>query len=290
MGIIKSAAWNDYSLIDCGFGKKLERFGKYTFVRPEPNAIWKSALTKKEWDSKADASFVASGAQKGNWIKHNKINSPWSISVPISKHTFQFSLDLTSFKHVGIFPEQYANWELIFNHIKAAKSPVKMLNLFAYTGAASVVGKGAGADVYHVDSVKQVVNWARRNMESSRLTDIRWVLEDALKFAERELKREKKYQVIVMDPPAYGIGAKGERWKLEDSIGDLIDIATKLLDPKQHLLIVNTYSPAITPATLVNFISEKEFRSSELSSGELCIESDSGFVLPFGAILRLQKI
>jgi len=205
-------SWQDYELIDAGGGKKLERWGKIITIRPEVQAYFKSEKTFVEWNELAHFEFVSSGAQSGQW-KTLKKDTPliWEIVY----QSIKVQLELTKFKHIGLFPEQRINWDYISSHLSSEK---RFLNLFAYTGAASSLAKATGAETVHVDSVKQLITWAKTNQDLSCLHDIKWVHEDALKFAEREIKRCNKYDGIIMDPPAWGIGTKGEKWKLEDKL------------------------------------------------------------------------
>jgi 23S rRNA (cytosine1962-C5)-methyltransferase len=205
-----------------------------------------------------------------------------------------FSLALTGFKHVGVFPEQAANWEYIYRHLKNCSVPEpKFLNLFAYTGGASLAAKAAGADVTHVDSIKQVVSWARRNMELSGLENIRWVVEDAVKFARREVKRGKKYNGIILDPPAFGHGPDGESWVLEKQINDLLKDVLQLLDPKEHFLIINTYSlgfSSLIIKNLMNRIGPSVGLDIEPEAGEIYLPANSGVKLPLGVYCRFGNI
>src|SRR5690606_26657287 len=197
-----------------------------------------------EWDQRADIRFRGRSATSGDWLKKSpKVADRWHIRYQNEDISLRFRLGLTSFKHVGIFPEQAINWDYIIHSIRALKTPKpKVLNLFAYTGGASLAAKAAGADTTHVDSIKQVVSWANENQELSGLQDIRWVVEDALKFVKREVKRGNRYQGIILDPPAYGHGPKGEKWKLEDHIMEMMRDVVQLLDPADHFLLLNTYS------------------------------------------------
>ena len=216
---IYSSAWNEYELIDAGGGKKLERWGKIITIRPEVQAYFKTEKTFKEWELMAHWEFVVKGNTPGSW-KALKKDVPKEWVIPFGK--LKFHIELTKFKHVGLFPEQRTNWDFIRNHVKNRD---KFLNLFAYTGAASCVARYTGAETYHVDSVKQLIAWAKNNMELSELGDIKWVLDDALKFASREQKRGNKYKGILMDPPAWGLGANGEKWKLEEKLDELMETA-----------------------------------------------------------------
>ena len=207
--------WQDYELIDAGGGKKLERWGKIMTIRPEVQAYFRSGKPFDEWRQMAHWEFVQKGAQSGQWKQLKKAPDSWTICYD----DLTFELRLTKFKHLGLFPEQRANWDLIKERLTGEG---KFLNLFAYTGAASLMARNVGAETLHVDSVKQLISWARSNMEQSGLLDMKWVLEDALKFSARELKRGNKYQGIIMDPPAWGIGAKKEKWKLENKLDELL--------------------------------------------------------------------
>ncbi|MFT4603053.1 MAG: 23S rRNA (cytosine1962-C5)-methyltransferase, partial [Arenicella sp.] len=236
MSRLFSQHWKDYELIDAGGERKLERWGSIVTIRPDRNAYFAPVLPKKDWLSKAHFEFVEETKSSGQWKSlrgdHDK---KWTITY----NDVKFNLNLTKFKHLGIFPEQQANWEFLENNVKKGD---RLLNLFGYTGAASLIAKAKGADVFHVDSVKQVINWGKENMETSGLSDIHWVLEDALKFAQREVKRGHKYDGIIMDPPAFGIGAKKERWKIENKFPELLETALQLKNPK-GFIISNTYSP-----------------------------------------------
>jgi 23S rRNA (cytosine1962-C5)-methyltransferase len=200
-------------------------------------------------------------------------------------------LALTSFKHVGIFPEQAVNWDFISSTIKKFKTPnPRVLNLFAYTGGASLIAKAAGADTTHVDSIKQVVSWANENQESSDLKDIRWVVEDALKFVQRELKRGKTYHGIILDPPAYGHGPKGEKWKLEDLIKEMMRDVVQLLDPEEHFLILNTYSLGFSSIIVENLIKGAFPQAKNLNIGELYLKARSGVNLPLGIFGKFSSV
>lgn len=281
--------WKEYELIDCGNFEKLERFGQYVLRRPEPQALWSPGFNEKIWKERTNVVFESGSSHKGLWKKDANFNEPWSIKYKYLKTEIVFKLMLTSFKHVGIFPEQAENWDYIVRTIgnMPGKSP-KVLNLFAYTGGASLAAKAAGADVIHVDSVKQVISWARENMELSNLKDIRWTVEDAMKFVEREVKRGNQYQGIILDPPAYGIGAKGERWKLEGQINDLLKMVSQLLDPQRHFLILNTYSMGFSSIISENLIKSNFAHFDNLETGELFLKATSGVKLPLGVFARLH--
>lgn len=290
MKLITPKNWQQYELIDCGNFEKLERFGNFVLARPEPQAIWDKQLPPEEWDKLLHARFAQKSSHSGDWKKAKKMPDNWQVEYTYAKQTLRFKLALTAFKHVGIFPEQAENWDYIINSIKNFKTPQpKVLNLFAYTGGASLAAKAAGADVVHVDSVKQVVSWARENMELSHLRDIRWTVEDAAKFVKRELKRGHKYNGIILDPPAYGIGANGERWKLEDSINDLLKDVAQLLDRKDYFLVLNTYSLGFSALIIENLINQhfSAFKNREI--GELYLDAKTGVKLPLGVFARFNS-
>jgi len=282
--------WKDYELIDCGDFEKLERFGNLVLSRPEPQAVWKKVLSPEEWKKKAHISFRGRSATSGEWVKFNKsIPDRWNINYQNNEVSINLRLGLTSFKHVGVFPEQAVNWDYITSSIKSFKTPVpKVLNLFAYTGAASLVAKAAGADTTHVDSIKQVVNWANENQELSKLKDVRWVVEDALKFVKRELKRGKKYNGIILDPPAYGHGPNGEKWKLEDHIQEMMQDVVQLLDAQEHFLILNTYSLGFSSVIVENLIKTSFPQVKNLETGELFLQATSGIKLPLGVFGKFR--
>jgi 23S rRNA (cytosine1962-C5)-methyltransferase len=223
MARVYAENWNNYELIDAGNEQKLERWGDIITIRPERNAYFKPVMTEKDWMRKAHFKFTEVSRSKGNWetLKTN-VNKEWQIGFG----ALQFNLKLTQFKHVGIFPEQALNWIFIKEKLRPND---RFLNLFGYTGGASIMARSIGADTFHCDSVRQINAWAKENMESSGLSDIHWVLDDALKFAQRENKRGNKYNGIIMDPPAFGIGAKNERWKIEDKFPELLEAAHGLL-------------------------------------------------------------
>jgi len=282
--------WKQYELIDCGDFEKLERFGDVIIRRPEPQAIWSKVFSETEWKNQADIIFKQSGSHKGEWI--NKFNKPsrWKIKYESNSYDIDFNLSLTSFKHVGIFPEQADNWDYIYRSIKNLKvKESKFLNLFAYTGGASLVAKKAGADVTHVDSVKQVISWSRENMELNRLENIRWVVDDAVKFVKREVKRGKVYNGIILDPPAFGIGPNGERWQLENCINELLGDVSKILDPENGFLILNVYSLGLSSIIVENLVTSNFKICNNFESGELYLASKSGIKLPLGVLARFYN-
>ncbi len=283
--------WTDYELIDCGDFEKLERFGNVILIRPEPQAVWAKALSENEWTKIHQIRFKGRSATSGEWVKKdNKIPDRWHISYKNEDVQLKFRLALTSFKHLGIFPEQAVNWDYITQSIKGFKtSQPKVLNLFAYTGGASLAARAAGAETTHVDSIKQVVSWANENQELSGLDNIRWMVEDALKFVKREVKRGKKYNGIILDPPAYGHGPNGEKWKLEDNIKEMMHDVVQLLDADGHFLILNTYSLGFSSVIVENLIRSSFPKVQNLETGELYLQATSGCKLPLGVFGKFRS-
>jgi 23S rRNA (cytosine1962-C5)-methyltransferase len=294
MKLLTPHHWPDYELIDSGDYEKLERFGKYILRRPEPQAVWRKALPEHEWERQTTAWFKkekgktgAEGNEKGEWILNLGMPQQWFIHYKYHTLSIRFRLGLTAFKHVGIFPEQAENWNYIYDAVQSlpVEQP-KILNLFAYTGGASLAAKAAGADVTHVDSVKQVLNWSRENMEASGLKDIRWVCEDALKFVKREVKREKRYQGIILDPPAYGRGPDGERWILEDHIAELMDACSKIIDETNAFCVLNLYSMGFSSLIAGNLIKDYFPHNTSIEFGELFLQDQAKRNLPLSVFCR----
>lgn len=282
--------FKDYELIDVGNFEKLERFGQFITIRPEPQAVWDKSLSNPEWEKRAHVKFIPRSSSSGDWKKLKQMPDQWQIRYDINNSDayIKFRLGLTSFKHVGIFPEQASNWDYIYETIKEMSVPQpKILNLFAYTGGASLAAKAAGADVTHVDSIKQVVTWSKENMDLSNLNNIRWVVEDALKFVKREEKRGNKYNGIILDPPAFGHGPSGEKWKLEDNINEMIAGVLNLLDDKEHFLILNAYSLGFSSLIIENLLKQKA--GDNLNIGELFLEATAGNKLPLGVFGRFRN-
>lgn len=291
-------SWKDYELIDSGGFEKLERFGPYIMIRPEPKALWDKSLPREKWlamahtEFKPGAGFGKAGKEdSGSWTAIRSMNDQWVIGYPAVG--FKLRLGLTSFKHVGVFPEQATNWDFIFRNTSAlaegGKKP-KVLNLFAYTGAASLAACKGGAQVTHLDSVKQVVTWARSNMELSALDGIRWIVEDALKFAQREARRGNLYQGIILDPPAYGHGPDGERWKLDECLNSILKLCARILEPGNSFLVLNLYSngySAVLAETLVRSTFGSDFK--ELQTGESILCDGFGKALPLSVFARLTR-
>ena len=300
-------SWKDYELVDSGSFEKLERFGSYYLARPEPKALWDKTLPESEWQRLTHTRFTpgagfgkAGKEDSGTWNRLRKMDDQWYISYKGLQGgpDFRLRLGLTSFKHVGVFPEQAPNWEFIYRNsrelvLKARNggAPVpKVLNLFAYTGAASLAARAAGADVTHLDSVRQVVTWARGNMENSAMDNIRWVVEDALKFARREARRGNLYQGIILDPPAYGHGPDGEKWKLDECLFDMLRQVSSILAPKDSFLVLNLYSNGYS-AVLGETLVRQAFGGTgmQTESGELVLEDRFGKKLPLSVVVRMRR-
>lgn len=300
-------SWKDYELVDSGSFEKLERFGSYYLARPEPKALWDKTLPESEWQRLTHTRFTpgagfgkAGKEDCGTWNRLRKMDDQWYISYKGLQGgpDFRLRLGLTSFKHVGVFPEQAPNWEFIYRNsrelvLKARNegAPVpKVLNLFAYTGAASLAARAAGADVTHLDSVRQVVTWARGNMENSAMDNIRWVVEDALKFARREARRGNLYQGIILDPPAYGHGPDGEKWKLDECLFDMLRQVSSILAPKDSFLVLNLYSNGYS-AVLGETLVRQAFGGTgmQTESGELVLEDRFGKKLPLSVVVRMRR-
>lgn len=297
MQLLNPSHWEDYELIDSGEYEKLERFGEFVVRRPEPQAVWRKTLSENEWEKHSDATFKREkdkvsqdGNDKGVWVQKKDMPDQWFISYKYKKMQLKFRLGLTSFKHVGIFPEQAENWNFIYDTLSEMEEiNPKVLNLFAYTGGASVAAKSAGADVTHVDSVRQVISWSRENMEASKLTDIRWIVEDALKFCRREVKRGKKYNGIILDPPAYGRGPDGEKWVLEENIAELMSLCSSLLEDKSSFLILNLYSMGFSAVIAENLIKDYFPDVKTCQYGELVVPEQSGKRLPLSIYARFKR-
>lgn len=291
---ILTPEWGDYELIDCGGFEKLERFGSWITSRPEPQAIWSKSLPEREWAAMANAAFSRDGSneERGRWQLKSDMPEQWFIGYSYKKMSLRLRLGLTSFKHVGVFPEQAENWNFIYDNVllmreKLGRAP-RILNLFAYTGGASLAACSAGADVTHVDSVRQVVTWARGNMEAGGMDGIHWVVEDALKFVRREVKRGKVYDGIILDPPAYGRGPDGEKWVLEQNISEMLECCAALLSEKNSFLVFNLYSMGLS-ALLAKSVVNQLFPSSEEESfGELFFFDRARKMLPLGVFYRCR--
>ena len=280
--------WKDYEVIDCSKGEKLERWGDYILVRPDPQVIWDTPRKEKGWH-KMNAHYHRSKKGGGEW-EFFALPQQWSIHY----RNLTFQLKPFSFKHTGLFPEQAANWDWFSELIKKAGRPVKVLNLFAYTGGATIAAAAAGASVTHVDASKGMVTWAKENAASSGLTDapIRWIVDDCVKFVAREIRRGNHYDAIIMDPPSYGRGPKGEIWKIEESIHPLVKLCAQLLVDRPLFFLINSYTTGLQPAVLSYLIGTELKRfSGKVTADEIGLPvSSNGLTLPCGASGRFEGI
>ncbi|MCK9617032.1 MAG: class I SAM-dependent methyltransferase [Lentimicrobiaceae bacterium] len=292
MLLLNPLHFTDYELIDSGNFEKLERFGKYILRRPEPQAVWLPSLPESEWKLKANASFIKekNNPEKGEWHLQKGMPEQWFISYRYKNMQIQMRLGLTAFRHIGIFPEQSVNWDYIYDAIHSLSvAQPRVLNLFAYTGGASLVARAAGAAVTHVDSVKPVITWSRENMEASGLEGIRWVVEDALKFVRREVKRGNTYHGIILDPPAYGRGPDGEKWVLEDSIGEMMQLCSQLLETAHAFILLNLYSMGFSSLIAANLVNAYLPGLKYPEYGELFIPDNTEKKLPLGVFCRGKR-
>ena len=277
--------WKDYEVIDPSCGEKLERWGRYILLRPDPQVIWKTEKTVPEWN-RLNGHYHRSSKGGGEW-EFFKLPEEWTISY----RELNFRLKPFSFKHTGLFPEQAVNWDWCSERIREAGRPVKVLNLFAYTGGATLAAASAGASVTHVDASKGMVTWAKENAAASHLEDapVRWLVDDCVKFVEREIRRGNKYDGIIMDPPSYGRGPKGEIWKIEESIYPFVELAAQLLSDDALFFLINSYTTGLQPAVLSYMLSAviRKKRGGEVQSSEIGLPvSSNGLVLPCGATGR----
>ncbi len=317
-----SSSWKDYELLDSGNFQKLERFGPYVMIRPEPKALWDRELSQKEWKDAANfeftpgAGFAKAGKEdSGTWKILRKAGEQWVINYSGTREAdsvglkMSLRLGLTAFKHIGVFPEQATNWDFIYRNTREiVKSNAssnsgderiirpKVLNLFAYTGAASLAACAAGADVTHLDSVKQVVTWAKTNMELSNMDMIRWVVEDALAFVKREVRRGHQYQGLILDPPAYGHGTDGAVWKLDECLYELLTCCASILAPKESFMVLNLYSNGYS-AQLADTAVRRAFKGkldpkggkAEMEFGESALMDRFGKALPLSVFSRIRR-
>jgi len=281
-------SWKDYEIIDCSEGEKLERWGNYTLLRPDPQVLWNTPKNNPAW-KKLNGHYHRSKKGGGEWEFMN-LPEQWSINYK----ELTFNLKPFAFKHTGLFPEQAVNWDWFGDLIKNAGREIKVLNLFAYTGGATLAAAKAGARVTHVDASKGMVGWAKENAASSGLSEapIRWLVDDCVKFVEREIRRGNKYDGIIMDPPSYGRGPKGEIWKLEEKIHPFIALASELLSDDPLFFLVNSYTTGLAPAVLTYMISTevKSKFGGVVRSEEIGLPvTETGLVLPCGASGRWSK-
>ena len=275
-------AWEDFEVIDASEGERLERWGKYTLIRPDPQVIWNTH--KGEMWSKADARYYRSSSGGGSWDNRSLPGERWQVSY----RGLRFYVQPTGFKHTGLFPEQAVNWDWMGEQIRKSGREIQVLNLFAYTGGATLACAEAGAKVVHVDAAKGMVNWARENAALSGLLDrpVRWIVDDCKKFVERELRRGSRYDGIIMDPPSYGRGPGGEVWKLEDEIHGLVALCARLLSDKPLFFMLNSYTAGLSPSVMeyILGVSICNSRGGRVSSDEIgLVVRESGYYLPCGS-------
>ncbi|HCT92905.1 MAG TPA: SAM-dependent methyltransferase [Lachnospiraceae bacterium] len=279
--------WNDYEVLDASRGEKLERWGGYLLIRPDPQVIWDTPRTVRGWKH-CNAHYHRSTKGGGEW-EFFDLPEQWSIRYG----ELTFNLKPFSFKHTGLFPEQAANWDWFGGLIRQAGRPVKVLNLFAYTGGATLAAAAAGASVTHVDASKGMVSWAKENAASSGLSQapIRWIVDDCVKFVQREIRRQNRYDAVIMDPPSYGRGPKGEIWKIEEAIHPLIGLCAQLLSDDPLFFLVNSYTTGLAPAVLAYMIAtELKKLGGNVRSEEIGLPvTDSGLILPCGAAGRWSR-
>jgi 23S rRNA (cytosine1962-C5)-methyltransferase len=282
-----SEGWRDYELLDCSGGERLERWGSYVLVRPDPQAIWDTPRLHPGWEN-PDGRYTRSSKGGGSWDR-GRLPPVWGIGY----RELRFRVKPMNFKHTGIFPEQAANWEYIREKVSAAGRPVKVLNLFAYTGAATLAGLYAGASVCHVDAARGMVNWARENAAASGLADgpVRWIVDDCAKFVEREIRRGNRYDAVILDPPSYGRGPGGEVWKLENSLWSFLQLVLGALSDRPLFVLLNSYTTGLSPSVLT-YLCESVFTrryGGRSDAQELGLPvRESGLTLPCGASCRWE--
>ncbi|NLM10469.1 MAG: SAM-dependent methyltransferase [Clostridiaceae bacterium] len=281
--------WKYYELIDTGNKEKLERWGDYILRRPEPQAMWPNTRNEKVW-ANADAHYRRNQKGKGRWDYKSKIPQRWTVSYG----NLSFYIEPAGSKHTGLFPEQAVNWEWMMKIIKSSSKPVRVLNLFAYTGGATVACACAGAEVCHVDAVKSTVAKAKENVLLSGLSDrtVRFITDDVIKFVQREKRRGKMYEGIIMDPPSYGRGPKGEQWKIENELYGLVELCTEILSPEPLFFLINSYTTGLAPSVLTNILTltmTKRFGGHAYSDEIGLPVTSSGLVLPCGTSGRWES-
>lgn len=279
--------WKDYEILDMANGEKLEKWKDVILVRPDPQIIWKSKSFPERWKN-ANARYIRSSTGGGNWDFNKKVPANWQVKYK----ELIFNIKPMGFKHTGLFPEQAVNWDWMINKIQHANRDIKVLNLFAYTGGATVACSYAGASVCHVDSSKGMVTWAKENITSSGLQNnpVRYIIDDVVKFVSREIRRGNKYDAIIMDPPSYGRGTNGEVWKFEENISDLVELCTKVLSDRPLFFLINSYTTGISSTVLENILRLNIKVKGKLFSGELGLPmKDSNLVLPCGIFSRWEE-
>ena len=283
-----SDEWKDFELIDCSRGEKLERWGSHTLVRPDPQAIWDTPRRSRAWE-KPDARYLRSSTGGGRWEK-NDLPESWTVRYK----ELTFNVRPMNFKHTGLFPEQAANWDWAMNAIRKAGRPISVLNLFAYTGGATVACAAAGATVCHVDAAKGMVSWAKENAKASGLADrpVRWIVDDCAKFVEREIRRGRQYDAIIMDPPSYGRGPSGEVWRLEDNLFGFVQLCSRVLSDDPLFVLINSYTTGL-PASTLTYIAQSvlgpRFGGRSVSDELGLPVTESGLALPCGASCRWER-
>ena len=286
--MIISDKWKDYEILDMAGGEKLERWGNIILIRPDPQIIWKEKSKPALW-KKANAHYHRSKSGGGEWEYIKNVPKAWQIRYK----DLVFNLKPMGFKHTGLFPEQAVNWEFMMNKIKSVKRPIKVLNLFAYTGGATVACASAGASVCHVDSSKGMTAWAKENVASSGLSDkpVRFIIDDVIKFVQREIRRGNKYDAIVMDPPSYGRGTNGEVWNIEESLYMLVELCSKILSDNPLFFLINSYTTGLSPTILANILSMIIKKKGKVSCGEVGLPmKDSSIILPCGIYGRWESL
>lgn len=288
MTMILSRDWNDYEILDMANGEKLERWGNIYLIRPDPQIIWKDKSKPELW-KKANAHYHRSKTGGGNWEYLKKVPESWQIKYK----NLTFNLKPMGFKHTGLFPEQAVNWDFMIDKIKKANREIKVLNLFAYTGGATVACSYAGATVCHVDSSKGMTAWAKENVNTSNLegNHIRFIIDDVIKFVQREIRRGNHYDAIVMDPPSYGRGANGEVWNIEESLYKLVELCTQVLSDNPLFFLINSYTTGLSPTILANILSLTIKKKGSISCGEVGLPmKDSNLILPCGIYGRWEAV
>ena len=279
--------WKDYKILDMADGQKLEKWGDVILSRPDPQIIWKNKTFPNKW-KEINATYHRSKTGGGSWEYNKKMPEQWQIKYK----ELTFNIKPMGFKHTGLFPEQAVNWDWMIDKIKSEKREIKVLNLFAYTGGATVACAYAGASVCHVDSSKGMVTWAKENIKASGLEDkpVRYIVDDVVKFVNREIRRDNKYDAIIMDPPSYGRGANGEVWQFENNIYDLVELCVKVLSDEPLFFLINSYTTGISSKVLENILNLCIKQKGKVTSGEIGLPmEDSKLVLPCGIYGRWEK-
>lgn len=279
--------WKDYEILDMANGEKLERWGNVILIRPDPQIIWKNKSFPNKWND-ANARYNRSSTGGGSWKYNKKMPENWQIKYK----DLTFNIKPMGFKHTGLFPEQAVNWDWMISKIKNAKRDIKVLNLFAYTGGATVACSYAGASVCHVDSSKGMTAWAKENIASSGLSNrpVRFIVDDVVKFVNREIRRGNKYDGIIMDPPSYGRGTNGEVWKFEENIADLVELCSKVLSDEPLFFLINSYTTGISSTVLENILRLNIKKKGKLSNGEVGLPmTNSKLILPCGIYGRWEN-